>query len=552
MAGKRRSQREPTPAAPRPIPAPSRLLTFLDRRSTVLAAGLVLLASLRIVATYTVFNHTMDEPAHIACGMEWLDRGVYRWEPQHPPLARVLTAIGPYLLGIRSQNTPRANLLSMWQEGTAILYRGQQYDRTLAMARLGILPFFWIACAAVYLWARRLFGRAVAVLSLGLFTFLPPVLAHAGLATTDMALTALLAAAFVAAIDWLERPTPMAALRFGGLAGLMTLSKFSALVFFPAGAALALAGHFLQARPAARDMLAGTRVRLATLGLALAVGGLVIWAGYRFSFGDVGFAHLRLPAPELFAGLQQVKEHNAAGHAAYLLGARSQNGFWDYYLVALAVKTPLAFLALLGIGMAMVWRRRREWAGWWTPLAFSGGVVLVALFSNINIGIRHILPVYCGFSVLAAVGLAWLLESADRRQWAAAAVLAVWLAASSLASHPDYLPYFNELAGSQPEKILVDSDLDWGQDHKRLERHLDELGVKDIAFDRYLYDDPIWHRGFPTMHRMNQDAPSVGWNVVGVSFWKSTGLLAWPDRYPPRERVGSSFLLWYFNPAAGR
>ena len=254
---------------------------------------------------------------------------------------------------------------------------------------------------------------------------------------------------------------------------------------------------------------------------------LPIW--YRFSFA------------ELFAGLEEVRQHNTAGHASYLLGVRSQTGFWNYYLVALAFKTPLAFLVLLGVGLASMWRKREQW----TPLAFSAGILLVAMFSNINIGIRHILPIYAGLSLVAAVGLSRCPK------WVGAA-LVLWLAVSSLWSHPDYLPYFNELAGSHPEKILVDSDLDWGQDHKRLAQRLDELGVKDIAFDRYLVDDPIWHRGFPKVHRMDRDVPSPGWNVVGVSLWKSTDLLAWPDRYPPRERVGKSFLLWYFDPSLGR
>jgi 4-amino-4-deoxy-L-arabinose transferase-like glycosyltransferase len=85
----------------------------------------------------------------------------------------------------------------MFKEGAKILYTGDHYDRTLALARLGVLPFFWVACAMVYWWGRRYFSRAVAVVAVFLFTFLPPVLAHAGLATTDMALTAFMTAWFV-------------------------------------------------------------------------------------------------------------------------------------------------------------------------------------------------------------------------------------------------------------------------------------------------------------------------------------------------------------------
>ncbi len=61
------------------------VLSFLERRCAILVIALILFATVRIVTTYTVFNHVVDEPGHIACGMEWLDKGVYRWEAQHPP-----------------------------------------------------------------------------------------------------------------------------------------------------------------------------------------------------------------------------------------------------------------------------------------------------------------------------------------------------------------------------------------------------------------------------------------------------------------------------------
>ncbi len=528
-------------------PATRKINAFLERRSLPLAVALVALGSLRIVSTYTVFNHTSDEPAHIACGMEWLDKHVYRWEPQHPPLARVTTALGPYLSGIRSQNTPRNAFLAMSKEGCSILYSGHHYDRTLALARLGILPFFWIACAAVYGWGKRYFGPAVAATAVFLFSFLPPVLAHSGLATTDMALTAMMAVAFVTGMVWIEHPTWRNGALFGAAGGLMVLAKLSSLPYFPVSAGLALAWYWYHQRPGWKAL----RARVPSLAVASAAGVLVIWAGYRFSFGDSGIAHLRLPAPELFAGIRQVWEHNALGHDSYLLGARSRTGFWPFYLVGLAVKTPLAFLALLGAGIAMLFRPHPRRGAMRTALAFSAGVLAVAMGSRINIGIRHILPVYLGFSLLAAVALlAWLERSAGRRAFATAlGVLVLWVAASSLLAHPDYLPYFNELAGSEPEKILVDSDLDWGQDYKRLAARLHEVGATDVAFDKYIVGDWEKEHGFPHIHQMDRDRPSVGWNAIGVGLWKITRLVVWPDRIPPQERVGKTMLLWYFPPA---
>ena len=122
----------------------------------------MLIASIRIVATYTVFSHTSDEPAHLACGMEWLDSGMYTWQTALSPLARVAVAWGR-IFRPPPQGTPQGEILQMFKEGVKILYSGRHYDRTLALARLGILPFFWVACLAVYWWGRRYFGRAVAV-----------------------------------------------------------------------------------------------------------------------------------------------------------------------------------------------------------------------------------------------------------------------------------------------------------------------------------------------------------------------------------------------------
>jgi hypothetical protein len=170
-------------------------LAILGRRSLLISVALVALASFRIVATYTIFNHTVDEPDHIACGIEWLDKGTYRLETQHPPLARAATAILPYLAGSRAPGRvgPPGFEHEMQAEGLAVLYGGHHYDLTLGLARLGILPFFWVACFVVYLWGKRYFGPAVAAVAVFLFSFLPPVLAHAGSATTDMAVTAFLA-----------------------------------------------------------------------------------------------------------------------------------------------------------------------------------------------------------------------------------------------------------------------------------------------------------------------------------------------------------------------
>ena len=409
-----------------PPPKPRLSATaWIQKHPTLIFVGLLALATLRIAATYSVFNHTADEPGHIAAGMQWLDQGVYAYESQHPPLARVAGAFGPFLAGRRSANQPDRD-----KEGVDILYGDGHYTRNLTLSRLGILPFFWISCFFLYVGARAGLGAPVALLAVFLYSFLPPVLAHAGLATTDMPLTAMLAASFVTGIMWLERPTTRRSVLFGACTGLAVLSKFSIFAFLPVTAVAALLCYLVAVRPSLRNLLDDIRRRLLPFLLAVAVAILVIWAGYRFSVGKAGFAGLTLPFPELFDGIRQVLAHNAQGHHAYLFGRRSQFGWWYYYPVVLAVKTPLPFLVLLFIGLGVSLRKsNRAQAAYWLPLAFSLGILFVSLTSHINIGVRHILPVYLGFSITAAIGAEWLYRHAFTSRWALwiPGVLLVWL-----------------------------------------------------------------------------------------------------------------------------
>ena len=554
MSGKK--NRKATLPALAPVtpsrPVGVRLTAWMERHSRAIFWVLVLIASARIMATYSVFNHTIDEPAHIACGMEWLDKGRYVYEPQHPPLARIAAALGPYWAGRRSVDRP-----NMYQEGAAILYRDGHYDRNLALARLGILPFFWLSCAVVFLWGKRILGPAGAVCATFLFTFLPSVLAHAGLATTDMPLTATLGAAFLATLIWIERPSLARAAVLGVCLAAAMLTKFSSLAFFPVGCLAAVGYYVWSTRPGFSILVQAVVERLPGLAVATAVAVVLIWSAYRFSYGRADSIGMSMPAPELFQGISAVTTHNREGHPAYLLGEHSKSGWWYYYPVVLAVKTPMPLLLLLAVGFYLLVRKRtRDKAGVAVALAFALGILAFSLFTSINIGVRHILPVYYGFVLVAAFAMMKLLGS---EQWATGAVglLVLWIGLGSALSHPDYLPYFNFLAGSEPEKIVVDSDLDWGQDMKRLGVRLRELGAREVTFNPFIIAYLEAAHGFPKILETDPQTPSPGWNAVSLTVLHSARLglydthpevQLWPNLIKPTERVGSSTLLYYIPP----
>src|SRR5437868_5676337 len=109
---------------------------------------LTLAAAAAVASTARVFSGTVDEPANLAAGMQWLSTGEYDYDVPHPPLTRVVASLGPYLAGVRTvgvKGTPTA----LWDEGAALLGTGEHYVRTLALARYGELLFLLILCGAV-------------------------------------------------------------------------------------------------------------------------------------------------------------------------------------------------------------------------------------------------------------------------------------------------------------------------------------------------------------------------------------------------------------------
>jgi hypothetical protein len=548
---------KPDVTRPAGVPAPARasvILPFLERRSLLVALAFIVLGALRVISTYSENGLTWDEPAHLACGLQYLAEHVYAYEPQHPPLARLAAAFVPYLAGARPLDTPNFNA-----EGVNVIYHSSNPGTMIMQARFGILPFFLLGCLIVYFWARRYFGGAVAALSTALFTLVPTVLAHAGLATTDMALTSLLTAAFFALLVWAEEPTWLHSILLGLATGLAAVSKFTALGFYPAAVVFAAIAWFAVTRPGVDGAIAAVKSRALPFLVAVACGAITIWATYSFTFGTPKGWNFSVPAPALFEGIDFARYHNARGHAAYFMGEIRNTGWWYFFPVLLLLKTPLAWLILVIGGLILCFKRYTQLA-YWMPVAFALGSLIPGMTSNVNIGLRHILPIYSGLAILAGLGLYRLLEQQPNQKWAAAlsAILPVWLIVSGALQHSNYLAYFNELVGDRPERIVTDSDLDWGQDTVRLARRLKQLGATQVNFNTLnLGPEQLetWP-GLPKVHGINPIKPYAGWTAVSptIAAVREYGLEhrdarvhPWFTYIRPVEHVGS--LLLYYVPA---
>src|ERR1700682_4711716 len=449
----------------------------ISRRELAAYALLIVLTMIRVGSTWRVFSQTTDEPLHFLSGYEWLEEKKYALVREHPPLAHVLEALPLWLAGVRDGHER-----DFGERINRMLMTGGRYEHNLALIRCGNLLFLLLAIVAVALWARRTLPPAFAFLATALFASLPPILAHAGLATTDMAACATFTVAVVALHRWLDRPSLANAALLGAAAGLGAVSKFSFLPFFGA-AAIAIVG-----------------VRATTGGLRRRGRGSGLWTLLPAGGGAAAIVLLvyRGDWHTFIYGMHMVAAHAREGHLAYLFGRKSQHGWWYYFPVALLFKPPLPFLGLAALGLA---RKHLD------AIAAAAVVLAIAMPASINIGIRHILPIYAPLAILAAAGAQRLWE---KRHRVAVVALCAWMFIGTALSHPDYIPWFNELALGHGERILADSNFDWGQDVLRLrnvcrERHIESLSLEVFT------GAPLDVLGFPPRPRIWPPVAKTRW-----------------------------------------
>jgi hypothetical protein len=554
-------------------------------------ALIVAIAFMRVGRTWSEFAATADEPQHIVAGVEWharTDRVQHEpWRTVNPPLARIAVGLGPYLAGM--QPTP-------WLRDA--LYTGPGYLRNLGLARPGILPFLALVIVLTWVHARRAYGEAAAWVAAVAVSCIPAMLGHAGLATTDVAFTATFLLALLLLLRWIEEATARRAALAGLALGLAGATKFSALVL-PLIALLAIgARRILGPRP-------GTGKRLLAQSPLVALGALlIVWGVYRFAVAAPASlwepawvqdtvnacfpsergrraAHWlltqRLPAPgAVLAALGLCAQEAPGRSTSYLLGQLTQDGFPAFFPIALAVKLPLplAALALAGFiaalrGRGLAEARFRVLA----PVLAIVGYMAMVIPSRTNIGVRHLLPVMPLCAMLAGHGAVTLWQAARRRvaARAATAAAAIWALAIPFAAAPDYLPWFNALAGRQPERVLIDSDLDWGQDLLRLERDLAHRRV-DRIFIAYFGASEICRHVLPHLTWLRPREPVHGWIVISQTFRHGidgsyyrdgnpcdrsqmvgtfrpdTKQYDWLDAHQPVARIGGGSILLYNIP----
>lgn len=513
----------------RRVPAPEADSNVLrrDHRRRLWIAG-ILLVFAAVYMTLGVVAHsrrsgTWDEPMHLASGYAALADGNYLVDPSHPPFARMWAA-APLLVmpdvhidrdALDRTTSPRW-LSESYEFARRFVYVGNDAN-TLLFASRSMMMLWGLALGLlIFAWTYEWLGLTPAVLALTFFTIEPNLAAHASLVTTDAAVACAMFGAMYFLWRTCRRPARSGIAGASLCAAMAAITKFSGLIVLPI-ILLTLAVHVLYTRTLAFRQAA--RIAAAA---ALAVY-VTVWAvyGFRYAPGETPGQTLRFDrstqvrqnAPLLAPIAGWIDDHRLLPNAftqgllysqasarelpGYLAGHYSADGWWYYFPVAFSLKTPAALLLLFGAGLIVLVRRRTppESSGGWFVLVPPAIYLAAAMISGINVGVRHILPIYPFVLLVAAAGAArWIASSRRVARPAFAAVTAFWLFAFAMA-YPNTLAFFNRLAGGphNGSRMLTDSNLDWGQHLKVLKRWMDDNGVAHVNLAYFGTADPAYY-----------------------------------------------------------
>ena len=487
--------------------------SFLSRRASVLCAVLLALMGAQMLAVIRQKSITVDEWVLIPAGFYHLTAGDYRPVNEHPPVAKVLGAAPLVALGAEAPAIEEGAheyeyFLGKFEEFWRM--NAGRLDYLCFWARVPAVALTLLLGALVFIFARRHWGARAALFAVALYSLEPTLLAHGRVVQTDVpSALALLLFAF-ALHEYLKAPAVGRAACVGAAAGFAAVTKFSMVALGPVLCVVCAALLVLAPRKGLRRAHVAGQAAVLALAAVLAVN-----AGYFFRHAppepfehalarsvvtlDVGQGTLRAALaagyhllqvvfpPDFVAGVGWQLAHAKVGHPAGLLGDYSQHGWWYYFPVAFALKTPLPILLLTLAGL--VWgllRLRRAREGRLLVLLVPPALfTLLLMLSTINIGVRYYLPAYPFFLILAGAMLDDLLRARGRQRALAAALVVVsfgWVGAEAARAYPDHMSYMNQLAYAQPRWwYLSDSNVEWGDDVRDLALYLRGRGETRVG-----------------------------------------------------------------------
>tara|TARA_Y100000310_G_scaffold341849_1_gene442449 strand:- start:5321 stop:7069 length:1749 start_codon:yes stop_codon:yes gene_type:complete len=580
-------------------------LVLTDKLTKLLAV--LLLTSMFAAAFLSMKDDslTFDELAHIPAGYSYLTQQDYRINPEHPPLAKDLAAFPLLFLNLnfpsQSQNWLQEEQAPPWWAqfnlGTEFLYQsGNNPQDIIIWSRLPMILLLMVLGWFTFTWARHLEGNKAALLALGLFAFSPTLLAHGRLVTTDIAaaLGAVLAMFFW--IHFLKEPTKKHIFIAGIAFGVAMLLKFSLVLLIPVFGVLTILYPLLHGFSWKKLFsFIGKAVIAGIVGMILVIWPVYAWhtANYpapnqlRDTIADLSPSEilpheqiviemtkqpLLRPLAQYFRGVSMALQRSSFGNTTYFRGQVSADAFPLYFPTLYLLKTPLALqlLTLLGLAGILFALFRKGLAAWIREhFAFFAIFLFLAVYwgfavtGNLNIGVRHLLPILPFVYVLTAWGILYLSSLLPYKKAfvGVVGILLLWYAGSALSAFPHYISYYNELAGGTDNgyKIAVDSNYDWGQDFHRLVTYVEEHSIKKIHLDYFGGENPAYWLGQRYTKLNPNNPPTEGWIAVSANqlmggiaepakgFDQETDYYNWLSSKEPVAKAGKSIFIYHVD-----
>lgn len=578
----------------------------MSKNLKILGVAIVSASILLMVLSSLNDSPTNDEVAHIGAGYSYLVKHNLRLNAEHPPLVKDISAVPLLFMNIKNEifQAPvywlgDIEAISQWAFGHILLFKlGNNADKILQLARLPILIFFVLAALLLFKWAFDLYGSRGAITALILFCFSPTVLAHGHLVTTDMAITAAVIFSVYLFLRYLEKPTQKNLILIGVAFGVSAATKFSALLLIPFFIILSVFyAKFKKnqlAKPLSRLLL--NLILIVIVGFVLIVTPIYYFNIYNYNpqqqatdtkiiltelYGDNALTKsvvwlsdkpvLRIYGNYLL-GLTIISQRVSAIGNIYFLDELKKSAGISYFPIIYVIKEPLPWLVMLGAAILMTFRKRNwennaisKFANWarnnFTEFSMLLWVVIywaITLNSHLQIGVRHLLPIY-PFVILLVASQAVKIKQKLILNFGLP-ILLIWYITDAFVAYPNYIPYYSEIVGGSTNgyKYAVDSNLDWGQDLKRLSQWAKDNNIEKIEIDYFGWNDPEYYLGdkfVPINSDRYKNAKdfqlrnqSNGWLAVSATtlFQRSYGAYTWLRPFVPTTSIGNSIYIWQF------
>ena len=483
-------------------------MTISTRRAWTAVLALLVIQAVLFAFVVHRESLTFDEDNHIFAGYMMHKTGDYGLNPEHPPLVKLLATLP--LLGRDLWIPPLQNRefkTEAYLDGRDFLARNDGASQHLVFQMRLCAGLLALALSlVVFLAAQEWFGTGAGLIAMLLVVFDPNVLANSALVTTDIGVSLFFLLSVYAFYRYVKNPTLLRLLLAGIAAGLLLATKHSGILLAPM-LVLLVAWEIFTAPKATRSKLALHLTGALAAIVVIAV--VVLWSFYGFRYaarpsglhlstslqnyaaplhdlsrsGVLAIARLHLLPESYLMGLVDVKRM-AEFYPTFILGKVYPHGQWWYFPFVILVKTTIGLLALVTIAAFAIisgrLRKGRELAfvliPWFVYLA-------VAILAGMNIGSRHILPLYALAAILAGAGIVALSAQNSRWAWVGAALIFAHIA-SSLYAFPNYIPYANEASGGQRNvrHLLSDANVDWAQQLIQVKKWQDAHPTEECWF----------------------------------------------------------------------